>query len=87
MFLQEYNYDEDYEDSPPLNCSTAEAIKGGQVTYSQVGDSIKYNIYALFLGQMWPSSVIIKVSFKSIVMCFFLNKHFNSKSHILNQNF
>lgn len=56
MFLQEYSYDyEDYEDSPPLNCSTAEAIKGGHVTYSQVRESIlkicscKYSILALFV--------------------------------------
>lgn len=29
----------------------------------------------------------IKVSFKSVIMYLFMNKHFNSKSHILNQNF
>lgn len=38
--LQEDEYDysdyETYEESQPLNCSTAESIKGGHVTYSQV---------------------------------------------------
>lgn len=35
--LQEYEYDyEDYEELQPLNCSTTETIKNGQVTYSQV---------------------------------------------------
>lgn len=37
VLLLEYSYyDGDYEDPPPLNCSTAEAIRGGHVTYSQV---------------------------------------------------
>uniref|UniRef100_A0A8C2WZZ7 C3/C5 convertase n=1 Tax=Cyclopterus lumpus TaxID=8103 RepID=A0A8C2WZZ7_CYCLU len=35
---QDYDYeDEMYADPPPLNCSTTERIKGGQVTYSQGG--------------------------------------------------
>ncbi|XP_029026251.1 complement C2 [Betta splendens] len=35
---QEYDDDdEEYEDLPPLRCSTTERIKGGRVTYSQEG--------------------------------------------------
>nr|XP_020441546.1 complement factor B-like isoform X2 [Monopterus albus] len=35
--LQEAEYEYEYEDIQPLNCSTTESIKGGQVTYSQGG--------------------------------------------------
>lgn len=36
--LQEYgdSYEDAAYDMQPLNCSTTESIKGGQVTYSQV---------------------------------------------------
>ncbi|CAJ1066154.1 complement C2 [Xyrichtys novacula] len=38
VFLQGSEYDyEIYEDLEPLNCSTTESIKGGNVTYSQSG--------------------------------------------------
>lgn len=33
---EEYYYEELYIDPQPLNCSTTESIKGGNVTYSQV---------------------------------------------------
>lgn len=34
---QDYNDEyEEYEDTQPLNCTTAESITGGHVTYSQV---------------------------------------------------
>lgn len=70
MFLQEYasNYDYEYGELPPLNCSTTEAIKGGRVTYSQVWESIlyicslKYNILVLFFYDKWNNPpVFIKV--------------------------
>uniref|UniRef100_A0A4W6DQS2 C3/C5 convertase n=1 Tax=Lates calcarifer TaxID=8187 RepID=A0A4W6DQS2_LATCA len=62
--LQEDEYDysdyETYEESQPLNCSTAESIKGGHVTYSQGGLEGSVLTYHCGLGK-YPFPVSYRV--------------------------
>ncbi|KAM6933134.1 complement C2 [Xenentodon cancila] len=60
--LQEsdYDYDEDYDDLQPVNCSITESINGGHVTYSQGGLEGSVLIYHCGSGQ-YPYPVSYRI--------------------------